>query len=191
MTMQTFRALERVFSTRADSPIVMIGPGNTRHALFREISDPYADVLANLSLSNGSLLIMHPHLQKKFLHYLPKPDRTCGQWMSLIFSEISVPTIGKDTPMMRFFQRPLQRQTRLGSPPTWRVFVRLSRYHKTTALRCLQTYAKERIQPELINHMGSNETRAEMFRLLIDPTDKRLEKAALANILNGAHVTPA
>ena len=201
---QTFRE----GSLNPDSPIVMVGLGHTRHALFREISNPYKDALANFSLSNGSLLIMHPHLQQKFPHFLPKPKQSCGQWMCLIFGEIPEPlSTGKESPTKRD-QQPVSEEVFL-EPSLVRSYVNGLRKDKLawalslhneppvgsaeSLKQQLHALIKERLRPDaelkikseliinMVRKLDVTATRAEMSRLRIDPTEKSLEKAALAN----------
>ena len=205
---QTFRE----GSLNPVSPIVMIGLGHTRHALFREISNPYKDALANFSLSNGSLLIMHPHLQQKFLHSLPKPKQSSGQWMCLIFGEIPEPLpTGKESPTKRD-QQPVSEEAFL-EPSLVRSYVNCLRKDKLawdlslhneppvgladSLKQQLHALIKERLRPDaelkikpeliinMVRKLDVSATRAEMSRLRIDPTEKSLEKAALANFLIG------
>ena len=199
-------------SLNPDSPIVMIGLGHTRHALFREINDPYADALANFSLSNGSLLIMQPHLQKKFLHSLPKPEQPCGQWMCLIFGEIVVPLPTSNESPPKRDQNPVPEEAFL-EPNLVRSYVNGLRKDKLawalslhdesplgsaeSLKQQLHALIKERLRPDaqlrlkpeliinMVRKLDVSATRAEMLRLHIGPTEKSLEKAALANFLIG------
>lgn len=68
-----------------DRPIAVVSLGAERNIMFRPIDEARRGEIASIKLQNGSLLVMPAGCQQRYLHRIPKADRTCGIRVSLTF----------------------------------------------------------------------------------------------------------